>query len=108
MLKNLILRQLSLDESRDAQLDQLAPKASAVIAVGEKAVVDDLHRDRAEPLPHAERADVPHEGAHEASPVEPVVVIEAAVFRRDEGLLDVARNVAQLHVDPTYDRKAAD
>src|SRR5437588_311537 len=68
MLKNLVLRQLALDETRDPQLHELAPERAAMITISEKAVVHDLHGDRAEALADTERPDIARERTHEAAP----------------------------------------
>src|SRR5690242_14238744 len=108
MLKDLILGQLTLDEARDAQLDELPAKRPAMVTLGEEAVVHHLHGDRAEALADAERSDVANQGAHEAAPIQAVVVVEAPVFGGDERLLHVQRDLAQLDVHAAYDREAAD
>ena len=54
MLKNLVLRELALDQARDAELDELPAERTAMIPVGEKAVMHHLHRDGAEAFTDAE------------------------------------------------------
>src|SRR3954471_3814204 len=108
MLKDLILRQLALDEPGDAELEQLPPKRPAVVAFGEEAVVHHLHRDRAESLAHTEGANVANESAHEATPVQSIVIVEAPVLRGDERLLHVHRHFAQLDVYAAHDGEASD
>src|SRR5690242_10223791 len=108
MLEDLILRELALHEPRDAELDELPAKGAPVVALGEKAVMHHLHRDRTEAFAHSQRADVSHEGTHEAAPIETVVIVEAPIFRGDERLLHVHRHLAQLDVDAPHDREAAD
>src|SRR5690349_14046200 len=108
MLKYLVLREVAFDETGNSKLDELSPERPAVVPVGEEAVVYHLHRDRAEPFANAKRTDIAEERAQEAAPIESVVLVEAAVFCRDERLLDVRRNVAKIDVDAAYDRQMAD
>src|SRR6185437_1812906 len=84
VLEDLVLRQLTLEEPRNPDLDQLASQRSAVIPVDEKAVVRDLHGDGAEALADAAGAEVPNDRAKDAVPVESIVFVEALVFGRDE------------------------
>src|SRR5438105_12874214 len=70
--------------------------------------MDDLHRDRAEPFANAQRAHIAHQRAHEAAPIESVMVVEAAILRSDEGLLDIRWHFPQLDVHAPNDREAAD
>jgi hypothetical protein len=79
-----------------------------MIPVGEKAVVHNLHRDGAEPFPHAERPDVSNERTEEAAPVQAVVALEPPILRCDEGLLDVLRHIPERNVHPAHDRQPAD
>src|SRR5207302_8243269 len=70
-------------------------------ARGEEARVRNRHRDRAEAFTNAESADIPKGGAKEGAPIEAVVVVEAPVLGRDEGILDVLRNGGKRDVDAT-------
>ena len=94
VLEDLILGQLAFEQARDSQLDQFAAQRAPVIPIGQEAVVRHLHRDRAEPLSNAARAEVARDGAHHAAPVEPVMFIEAPVLRGDERVPDVLRDHA--------------
>ena len=66
--------------------------------VGQKAVVRDLHGDRAEAFADAPGAQVAHERTQERVPIETVVLIEAPVFRGDERRLHRLRHRRNRHV----------
>src|SRR6185437_10970064 len=100
MLEDLILRQLALEQARDADLDELASQRAAVISVREKAIVRDLHGDRAEALANAAGAEVAHDRTEDAVPIEPVVFVEPLVLGCDEGISHERRHRADRHVHP--------
>ena len=96
---------MSRDEPQLHQLPAQRPRSDEVL--GDERVARDLHGDRAESLAHAERADVAETGAHEAAPVEPVVVVEAAILGGEERLAHVLRHLLDRHVDAADDREPA-
>jgi hypothetical protein len=78
-----------------------------VIPVGEKAVVGDLHRDRAEALSNSAGLDVPDEGAAESMPIDSVVLSKTLVFGGDESRLDEGWDIGKLNVDASDHGKAS-
>src|ERR1043166_4056868 len=79
-----------------------------MVASGEKAVVRHLHGDRAKPFANAERADVAKHRAADGVPIETIVLVEAAVFSGDEGVLHVLRHRGQRDVHSADDLEPAD
>ena len=72
-----------------------------MVPVGEKAVVRDLHCDRAETLTDSAGAEVPCDGSNDTTPVQPVVLIKTTIFRRDERRANVLRHHGDRDVDPS-------
>src|SRR5947209_19626271 len=70
-----------------------------MVAVEQETVVRDLHRDRRESLANAAGAEVSGDRAQHTVPVEAVMLIEPAVFGRDERFADVQGHDADRHVD---------
>src|SRR4051812_2084865 len=79
-----------------------------MIAVDEKTIMGDLHRDGAEALPHSSRARVSERGPKERAPVEPVVVVEAAILGGDKGGANMLGHVGQRYVDAPHHGQAPD
>src|SRR4051812_24774627 len=71
-------------------------------------VAGDLHRDRAEALANSEVPHVRGDGAKESAPVQPVVLVEAAVLGGEEGLAHVQGDRVEWDVDPAHDGDAAE
>ena len=74
----------------------------------EERVARHLHGDRAEPFAHAHVADVGGRGAEQAAPVEPVVLVEAAVLGGEERLPHVQRDRVERDVHAPHDGDAAE
>src|SRR6185295_10229610 len=107
--EDLILGEALLDETREAQLHQLAAQRSRSHEVlGDERVPRDLHRDRAETLTHAEGADVPSTGSQKATPIETVVIVEPSILGREKRVAHVSRDLFDGNVDAPNHCQAAD
>ncbi len=93
-LENLALAQLALDPRRH---DHLADLALVGKIVAHQQVFRDLLGDGRAALRAAGLGKVAEEGADQAALVDPLVLIEAPILGRDEGLLYVLRNVGKHH-----------
>ncbi len=101
-LENLLLRQRLLELGRIQQLVELAVEGARL------AEEDDLHRllrDGRAALHRVAGAPVGVERAREAAQVEAVMVVEVAVFHRDEGVGQIVRHLFQRQ--PLADQRAA-
>ena len=85
LLKDLFLAQLTLDLPGQGRLLELAHQGDVLV---EKDHPGQLLGDRAGPFLDRSLADVAQTGPQDPGHVDPVVLVEAAVLRRDEGLLD--------------------
>src|SRR4029079_18181888 len=99
MLEDLVLRQLAFEQSRTAERDKLAAQRPPVVAIGEKAVVGDLHRDRAESLSDSAGAEVPGNRAKHTVPIQSVVFVEATFLGGYEGGTNVLGHRRDRDVD---------
>src|SRR4029078_9173358 len=72
------------------------------IAILQEAVVRHLHRDRAEALTDAARAEITQNRAEDAAPVEAVVVVEAAILGGDESVAYLLRHCGNRYVDAAH------
>ena len=96
-LEDLILRQLCVDHHRQHRFVQLA---GVGLAVGQEQRPGELLRQRRAPLERSWIAHVPDHRPREPDRIDPDVAVEPMVFYRDEGVLQVRRDVGQRHVLP--------
>ena len=82
-LENLVLPVELLDPLRENRLAHLAAQR---LVAREEADARELLRDRARALRRAPLRDVREHGAHDADAVDAVVVVEARVLDRDDGI----------------------
>ena len=107
-LQDLILGELTLDQPGQSQLDELAAHRAAVALVHEERVARHLHGDRAESLAHAAMPQVADGRAEDPTPIEPVVLVEAPVFRGEERRAYMRRDVGERHVDAPHHGHASE
>jgi hypothetical protein len=80
----------------------------AVVAILQKTVACDLHRDGAEALANFHSNHVAQRCPESRAPVETVVLTEAAILGGDESLLDVLRHIPEGDVETANDRETPD
>src|SRR6185437_1504371 len=107
-LQYLILCEIAFEQPGEAHLQQLLTKRAPAVPANGEGVSHDLHGDRGKSFTHTAGANVSEGGADERVPVDPVMVIETAVFRRDECLAHGNRNRAQWYIDAAHDGEPAD
>ena len=99
-LEDLLLGERVLEPASQLELDELSAQGALVRQVREEGAAHHLHGDGAEPFADVERGEVTPEGATGASPIDPAVMIEAAVLDGDERRAQVTRHAGERHVDP--------
>src|SRR5262249_59777538 len=96
-LENFRLAQRMLDPRRH---DHLADLALVGQVFAHQQVLDDLLGDGRAALRTPGRGKIADEGADQTALVDPLVLIEAFVFGREEGLLHVLRDVGEWNPYP--------
>ncbi len=96
-LEDAVLGIFRLDHPGDFGFAQFAAQRlfTGVETLG-KEVARELHRDRRKPLRNAARTQVGETGADDAREVDAPMRVEALVFRDDEGLAHLLRDVLEL------------
>ena len=94
--EDLLLGEAALDAQRREHLLQLAPHGPLG---GEHRIASELHRDGPTALAHAAGGHVARHGAQQSLPVDPRVLEEPVVFRREERVDDHLGNLLVGHRD---------
>ena len=97
MLQDLLFAELAFELQRQCSLLQF-PGDGAVLA--EKNCPRELLRDRAGTFAHGSLLNIGHDRSGNAPAVHAVMVIEATVLSRDEGLLHQKRHGSRLDFLP--------
>ena len=95
-LEDLLFRIARLDLPRDLRFLELSRHCLLARDLLGEDVARELHGERREALREVAMHDVGGEGAEDAGPVDPRVVVEALVLGDDERLLHLLRDVADL------------
>ena len=98
-LEDLILRQLRVDHDRQHRFVELA---GVGLAVGQEQRPGELLRQRRAPLERSRLATFRTTARAEPDRIDPDVAVEPMVFYRDEGVLQIGRDVGQRHVLPLF------
>ncbi len=94
--QDFLLREFTLEPHRQEHFLQLAPQG---FLRRQHGIARELHRDRAAALADAARTHVRDQRADQALPVDPGVLEETRVFRREERVDDDGGNLVEGHRD---------
>ena len=106
-LEDLLLGQRMLDQARQSQLGEFLPQRSGWISPHGERVTRDLHCNRAETFAGVAGFQVGDKGTEEAAPIEPAMLVKAAIFGGDERLPDEIGNLAERDVDTPHQLEPA-